>query len=284
MLTFTLWLVVLTGAHAVSTDTNDPEPPAPMTVMTFNLRYASEEGENRWSDRRSAVVDVIRESNPDLIGTQEGLYEQLRDLERALPHYRWIGLGRRGGSADEHMAVFYRTERFEPLAYDHFWLAETPDRIGSRSFDADLPRMVTWVRFEDRRAGRRIELWNTHLDHRSQHAREEGAKLLLQRIDDRREEVPLVLTGDFNAPANDHVHRLLTADGALADTFDFAARPGPEHGTFHGFAGVPLRRGRIDWILTRGAWTCERVAIVTEAVGGRYPSDHFPVIATLRVR
>ena len=66
----------------------------------------------------------IRQVAPDLIGTQEGLYEQLKDLASDLPDYEWIGLAAKGGVVGEFMAVFYLRLRFEPLGYDDFWLSD----------------------------------------------------------------------------------------------------------------------------------------------------------------
>src|SRR4051812_27759303 len=109
--------------------TAQPAPPAaapsgPLTIMTFNLRFASDKAPNAWPVRRPVMKDCIRSVNPDLFGTQEGLYAQLKDMETDLAgDYAWLGLGRDGGSRGEFMAVFYRKDRFEPMEYDHFWLS-----------------------------------------------------------------------------------------------------------------------------------------------------------------
>ena len=259
-------------------------PSEPITVMTYNLRYASEKGENRWSARVDLSAKTIRDSGADLIGTQEGLYHQLVDLEERLPAYRWVGLGRRGGSRGEHMAVFYRRDRFEALEYDHFWLSETPREIGSKSFDADLPRMLTWVRFRDRATDRVFVLANTHFDHRSQNARERSAHLVAEWAGKIDAATPLVLTGDFNAEAKTNLaYGLLVNDELFSDTFSTAREKGEDHGTFHGFSGTPSKRGRIDWILTRGPLTCDATSIVADGEDGRWPSDHFPVVARVRL-
>jgi len=99
--------------------------PAALTVMTYNLKFASTNPPNAWPARRPLVREVIRQIAPDVIGTQEGLYEQLKDIAADLPEYDWIGLGRNGGSRDEFMAVFFRKGRLEPLEFDHFWLSDT---------------------------------------------------------------------------------------------------------------------------------------------------------------
>src|SRR5688572_6958858 len=119
-------------------------------VMTFNLRYASDSKPNSWGERRPVMKECIQESDADIIGTQEGVYRQLKDLETDLPQYRWIGLGREGGSKGEFMAIFYKPEKFEPLEFDHYWLSDTPDVIGSSTWGNKNRRIVTWVRFKEK--------------------------------------------------------------------------------------------------------------------------------------
>lgn len=277
-----LWLLV--APDPPETAGREARSGVPLTVMTFNLRYASEIEQPRWSERRDLAAATIRRESPDVVGTQEGLYDQLRDLEERLDGYRWIGLGREGGSRGEHMAIFYRTARLEPLEYDHFWLSPTPRVIGSRCFDATLPRMVTWVRFRERETDREMVVANTHFDHESQIARERSAHLLRDWAAGVERTTPCIVTGDFNAEARRNlVYGLLVDDDQFDDTFVTAREAGEDHGTFHGFSGTPWRRGRIDWILTRGPWSCERAAIVTLGEDDRWPSDHFPVVARLRL-
>lgn len=47
-----------------------------LKVMTFNVRYASDEGAERWAARRPVMVELIRRAVPDVIGTQELLQRQ----------------------------------------------------------------------------------------------------------------------------------------------------------------------------------------------------------------
>src|SRR4051812_28967639 len=194
-----------------------------LTVMTFNLRYASATPPNAWWQRREAMRECIASVNPDVFGTQEGLYAQLKDIEQDLKDYAWVGLGRDGGSMGEFMAVFYRKDRFEPLAYDHFWLSDTPDVIGSSTWGNSVKRMVTWVRFRDRQSGKEFYFINTHFDHEVQLAREKSATLLRKRIEDLKTDLPVILTGDFNAPAEKNpAYKILTADNFLKDTWKLA--------------------------------------------------------------
>ena len=173
--------------------------------------------------------------SPDLIGTQEGLYQQLKDLAADLPQYEWIGLGRDGGSRGEFMAVFYRKDRFEPLEYDHFWLSDTPEVIASSTWGNTNRRMVTWARFRDRKTGQEFYFWNTHLDHALQPAREKAALLINQRIHALKTSLPILLVGDFNSTAGaNKVYDILVRDGGLMDSWDATSKRANEgYNTFH---------------------------------------------------
>jgi endonuclease/exonuclease/phosphatase family metal-dependent hydrolase len=264
---------------------NVPATTNSLCVMTFNLRYASPRPPNAWPQRRPGMRACIERMNPDLIGTQEGLYPQLKDLAADLPAYEWIGTGRDGGSRGEFMAVFYRRERFEPLEYDHFWLSDTPNVVASSTWGNQNRRMVTWVRFRDRQSGGEFYFWNTHLDHAIQVAREKGAALIRERVDTLKTTLPVLLVGDFNATAGaNKAYDILVNAGGFTDTWTVAAvRRNEGVNSFHGFQGPRPGGERIDWILARGPVTADATEIVTFQQDGQYPSDHFPVVAWLKL-
>lgn len=264
---------------------------ADLRVMSFNLRTPFIlDGPNHWTFRDEMVVDTIRRFQPDLLGTQECVASQAWYLYDALPGYDFVGAGRNDGHAGGEMcAIFYRLDRFRRLDSGHFWLSETPDKPGSKGWDAMWRRMVTWVELESRRTGRRFVFFNTHFDSNGDTARLESAKLLRQRIDDITRGNPAIVTGDFNTPADSAPYRiLLSPDQApsqpLIDTWRdvhaFSTARG-NTGTRHGFGGS-LRGPRIDWILTTDGFDTLAADIDHSRYGSRYPSDHFPVTATLR--
>jgi endonuclease/exonuclease/phosphatase family metal-dependent hydrolase len=61
-----------------------PAAPTDLHVMSFNVRYATGRTPNSWAQRRPAMRDLLTAERPDLIGTQEGLAPQLRDIEADL--------------------------------------------------------------------------------------------------------------------------------------------------------------------------------------------------------
>ncbi|MFF7132579.1 endonuclease/exonuclease/phosphatase family protein [Streptomyces sp. NPDC008196] len=254
-----------------------------LDVMTFNLRFASTSEPNSWAVRRPVMRRLLRQQAPTLMGTQEGLYQQLRDIHADLGrHYDWIGTGREGGSHDESTAIFYDTRRLVPVEHDTHWLSDTPRVVGSNTWGAALPRIVTWVRFRDRAGGgREFHVLNTHFDHVSQYARERSAQFLGRRIAAFDPATPVLATGDFNAAAHDNrAYDTLLATG-LVDTWDAAAERGEPYATFHGYKPLTPGGERIDWILATPGTTVHRAWIDTFALNGQFPSDHLPVQATV---
>jgi endonuclease/exonuclease/phosphatase family metal-dependent hydrolase len=218
------------------------------------------------------------------MGTQEGVYHQVRDLAADLPEYDWIGTGRDGGSRGEFMAIYYRRERFEPLAYDHFWLSDTPEVIASSTWGNTNRRMVTSVRFKDRRSDKVFHLWNTHLDHALQPAREKAAELIKTRLAKIPSNEPVILMGDFNAEATRNpVYDTLTQGIGFTDSwFTAAQRKNETLNSFNGFAKPVFNSARIDWILYRGEAEVALAEVVVDgSPEGRQPSDHHPVLARM---
>ncbi len=253
-------------------------PAETLRVASYNVRYpASGDGANLWELRRELFVSSVRALDPDLMGTQELFALQAKYLVEKAPEYSWFGLSRQGNSEDEHMGVFYKPSKLTLLDSGHFWLSETPSVPASMSWDVTLPRMVTWGLFESKATRRRFYFANTHFPHRGQDAaaRLNCAKIIAERLTHVPNSTPIILTGDFNAPAGGDVHQLLAA--SLTDSWTAAPQRFGPTGTFHGFSGKP-GADRIDWILTRG-FTPLLAQTATLESAGKYPSDHFPVLA-----
>ncbi|MEU5541426.1 endonuclease/exonuclease/phosphatase family protein [Streptomyces sioyaensis] len=254
-----------------------------LRVMTFNLRYASDARPHSWTERRPVMRALLRREVPHVLGTQEGLYGQLRDIAQDLgPHYAWVGTGRAGGSKDEFAAVFYDLRRLEPVEYDHFWLSDTPYLIGSATWGNTVIRMATWVRFRGLRTEREFYVLNTHLDHAHQYARERSAALITERLAGLDPTLPRIVTGDFNVAAHKNsVYDAMLGGGSLVDSWDAAAERSPQYATFHGYRPLVPDGDRVDWILTSPGMRCRRATINTYSAHGQYPSDHLPVQALL---
>lgn len=275
-----LWIASTQAMPIAAADSTDT------TVLSFNIRYGlADDGPDSWPHRRGLVCRTIDAHAPAVFGVQECLTGQAEVLHNAFPEYEFTGMGRDDGDqAGEMCALFTLRERYEVLDRGVFWLSETPEVVGSRSWDAALHRIATWVKLRDRRCRPEVlYVFNTHFDHVGEEARHRSAQLLATRIVDITRGAPVILMGDFNADAEGSPPHDALVGPALRDSWTSATAAERERGTgtFHGFSGQ-TRRGRIDWILTSPDLPCRDAGIDRTAYAGRYPSDHFPVWAVIR--
>lgn len=262
-----------------------------VTVMSYNIRYGTApDGENHWDKRKAFLVETVKAANPDLLGTQETLPDQRTYLAEQLPTYGVFAAGRDDGKeSGEMMAVYWRKERFEKLDGGHFWLSETPDKPGSKSWDSVFPRLATWVKLRDLKSrGAKPILWvNTHFDHRGKQARLEAARIVREKLATLGKDCSLIVTGDFNAAEGSDPYKALFDPlgdrvSPVVDTFRVAhPKPGADEGTASGFKAAATKGNRIDWIACSRDWTVRKSDIDRTARDGRTPSDHFAVIAVL---
>jgi len=249
-----------------------------MDVMSFNLRYDTPaDGENSWKNRLDSVVSLIQEESPAIIGAQEILAHMLEDIIVSLPHFKMTGEVREDGG--EYSPIFYDASLFEKLKGGTFWLSETPNIKGSKSWQTACPRICTWAEFKDA-TGKKFRFFNTHLDHKSEEAQIKGIDLIVQKIKemDALENMPTLLTGDFNVYPGHTVIKFLNEKSGLKNSF--GDDPEKIGSTFHGFnggdKGLP-----IDYIFHSKEIKLQEVRVNREKTKGAYPSDHYPVIAKI---
>jgi len=264
-----------------------------LKVMSFNIRFGTaNDGPNHWDRRKEFLLETIKTFGPDLLGTQETLGFQMEFLAQGLPDHEAWGVGRDDGkTSGEYSALFYRKSRFAKVDGGHFWLSETPQTAGSRSWDAALPRMVSWVRLQEKSPGPKppkpILFLNTHFDHRGTRARLESALLIVKKIKEMTKDEDIVLTGDFNADEGSEPYKALfeaseNQSPLLIDPFrKVYPEKGSAEGTFSNFRASATRGARIDWIGVSSNWKVVGASIDRTSRSGKTPSDHFPVTATL---
>ncbi len=257
-------------------------------LMTYNLKFASPTFEPSWKVRREMQIDMIRKYDPDIIGTQEGLKEQIDYLADQLTDYVVIGEGRKGGDDDEHMAIFFKRDKFRLREMQSFQLSKTPEIIGSGP--EVNPRMVSWIRLaminrpnegeesqypQDYRGHwentREFYVFNTHFFNGSKDtlARLNASKLILERVNALNRfgawtaERPVFLMGDFNCRPGSAPYKTLVGnnDSANPDLLNNAFED-PK---------------KIDWILYKGAVNVLKYEDVDYNEDGVYPSDHKPI-------
>ena len=257
--------------------------------MSFNIRYDEpRDGVNAWPNRKQKVADVIRFHKADIVGVQEALLSQLRDLEMLLPDFAWCGVGRDDGKeAGEYSAILYRKSRSRLLKTETFWLSPEPDKPGSKGWDAAYPRIVTWARFRDQVSGRTFYHFNTHFDHRGERARVESASLILRRVGEIAGGQPFLLTGDFNVRDDTEAYKTLKAGTSSIHITD--ARHATLNGHFGGDSTFndfkELQPGnKIDYIFIRDGIRVLEHGVLSDRWNGLWASDHLPVIAEIIIQ
>jgi endonuclease/exonuclease/phosphatase family metal-dependent hydrolase len=276
-----------TGAAAQpSGESRVPEDGMTLDVMTFNIRTAEgRDGDDAWPFRKQLVVETIRQALPDVLGLQEVLAEQTQYLESELPEYRWLGVDRglNGGTGlSEATPIFYRYDELVPIESGTFWLGDEPRRSSGRRRGS---RIVTWARFHHLATAQQVYVFNTHLSLRGGRGQVDAIQRIGERIAGLPEGSAVIVMGDFNAVAGSSEAWQAAMSQGLRDTWRIASeRHGPAV-TSNGFGPPPDEwEGRIDWILVGGSIEVPSVATIIHSVADRYPSDHYPVLATLKVQ
>ena len=260
-----------------------------LNVMTFNIRLNTATDDlDAWPYRKDKVASQILFHNVHLLGVQEALHDQMVDLSERLPAFKYVGVGRDDGKEKgEYSAIFYDTARLQLLQSKTFWLSETPAIPGSKSWDAAITRIVSWAKFKDKKTRKIFFAFNTHFDHMGKVARRESAKIILNKVKEIAGTTPALITGDFNSEPADEPIQVITDKKnplCLTDTKEISATPhyGPT-GTFNGFKSKEKNDQPIDYIFIRGKWKVLKHATISQSWEGRFASDHFAVLATLKL-
>jgi endonuclease/exonuclease/phosphatase family metal-dependent hydrolase len=264
-----------------------PTPPPDLQVMTYNIRRRMTgplvRPADRWREREPRMQRLLRAERPSLLGTQEVMPSQLSTLTTALgPSYRVLGHGRDRNGQGEGCPILFDADRLELLAWEQLALSDDPAARGSRSWGNLVPRVAVHAEFRDRATSARFVAINTHFDHLSRASRVRAAEFLRRRVADQS--LPAVVTGDLNADDDSPALGELFDDDQLVDAWETASeRSSPRWGTFPNYGSVRWAAKRIDWIAVTPDIEVRNVGINARRFDGRWPSDHLPVQAVLRI-
>jgi endonuclease/exonuclease/phosphatase family metal-dependent hydrolase len=211
-----------------------------------------------------------------------------------LPEYAFYGPGRDDGKKGECSGVFYRKSRLEKNDEGSFWLSDTPEKPGTSFYVAPkgkpkaVPRIASWVKLTDKDSGRKFVLLNMHWDHISEPAREKSGALVRKRLAKLAGDLPLIVMGDLNAHEDSPGVRELVGENdstgrKLRDSFrELRPERSPNEASFNDWKGT-VKGSRIDFILHTSEFTPVAAEIVRTSYDGHWPSDHYPVVATLKL-
>jgi endonuclease/exonuclease/phosphatase family metal-dependent hydrolase len=261
-------------------------------VMSFNIRnsHARDEDHNKWPNRKELVYEVIRKYAPDILGLQEVNRFQLDDIKQIFPEYENVGMGSKGESNGQFSSIHYSKKRFSKKESGDFWLSETPSEL-SKDWGSAHHRICTWVALFDKETQKIIYSYNTHLDDGSRKAREKSAQLIMKHIHKHARTNPFIVMGDFNAPEDSTLLNYISGRSKLTshphlhavDSFRILHPKTKDVGTYNGFIGKS-NGPKIDYIMVKPDIEVIEASILKSNRKGRYPSDHFPVTAQLRIK
>ena len=283
--------------------------------MSFNVRGAYPERSKSylWENRAQFNVETIQQHDPDIIGFQEILTPNETYYAEQLPEY-CATVGRPDGYHGQwitHNPIYYKADRWTLIDEGGFFFSDTPD-IWSKGWDAAYVRGATWVRLQSTFSGSQIIHINAHFDHVGEVARVESTRLLLKRLPSFIDGLPTILTADFNSrawsppdeatltypppvrrellPPGGTVHGVLLAADFRDTYYEAGHQDQLNMNTFHGFLGdeFPPCTLRIDWVMIRDGVgqtiDTDDFKILRDAKPPIYPSDHYPIMATLHLR
>ena len=291
---------------------NRPPKIAEIDVLCYNIRLmpGNDKGRNHWSKRKKFLADSIRDAKADIVCVQEAYREQIDFIHSHVAGLTEVGVGREDGvEAGEYSAILFRNHLFTLEDSGTFWLSSTPSKVGSTTWGNGVTRICTWAKLTHIESGKRIDFFNTHFDRQSEECRRRGMALIARTIAERpKPHGHVILAGDFDAAEDSWAYRYITgqtgdsdvlpddpttedvdpvaasAPIVLRDTFRVLHPDESEVGTFHGFSGE-ARGGKIDHIFVESEGCSVKAAEIWRLNrDGWYPSDHFPVRATLRFR
>ena len=265
------------GNVTLKDEVTDPET---LRVMSFNVC-----GWN-YKNIKNLVPRLIAEYSPDVVGLQECTYDWYKKLSKALPEYAFVGVGRDNGElgkdCGEMTAILYKKDQYTLVDSGTFWLSETPDEP-SYGWDADYLRICTWVILKDNETGKEFAHFNTHLenfdDGTGKTACENGAKMVTEKALEL--DMPVIMTGDWNVEKDTDIYSGVLSAG-FRDAQDEAAN------TMDGVT-CPAEAGgdtgeHIDYIfLSAQVASVSTYKILHDSYDGKYPSDHYPIYADLKL-
>lgn len=266
-------------------------------VVSFNLkRNMFMAKKNKWEDRKDLAADLINELDAGIVGVQEMLPTMKEDFGKIFDKkFTIIGEGRYGGRKplnDEHSDILLNNNKVKILSHKTFWLSKNPEKQCSKAFLAFFPRICTVAEILLKDSNQRIRVYNTHLDHISGFARKLGVKIILEYMNryNNIEPLPTILMGDMNSTPNGKAIKILRNNLHnyksihLTDVYTHYS-DGKPFNTFHNFKGTQnAKKNPIDYMFVSDDFEIKKSYISTENYNGQYPSDHYPLVALLKLK
>jgi endonuclease/exonuclease/phosphatase family metal-dependent hydrolase len=252
---------------ACTTSATSPQR-RPLRIVTFNIWHDM----GNWPARRALLIEELRKADADVIALQE----VLEDSAKSLPNQAETLAAALGG----YSVHFTSTDAVgAPRRYGNAILSRLPVLDTAERKLEPLNDYRTALRARVRAGSQSIDVVNTHLAWQ-----DDAGPVRARQIADLmawlpRGGAPLIVLGDFNAPLSDSGLAALTSP-RFASALPLNSAPT----TLNPAKGHKPRV--IDHIFfERAHFAAESAHVIGDRpVNGEYPSDHFGVVASLRIR
>ncbi|WP_234364226.1 exonuclease/endonuclease/phosphatase family protein [Lunatibacter salilacus] len=166
-------------------------------IATYNIQYENPPVESKSrSDRAPHAINLIRFYEMDILGPEEGIYNQ---TEYSSSEFSFPRLGTDSDQTDsKHVCspVFYNPEKFELLEHSSFSLSTSPSK------NSEDDKICSWGKFKGK-DGKEFYVFNVYFDTNESEERVSSKREILEKINAiNKEHLPCILTGDFNLSEN----------------------------------------------------------------------------------
>ncbi len=255
-------------------------------VMSFNTMcdFCGRDGFDNFDSRKKSIKSIIETEKADLVSLQEVRSgSQVEYFFSDSKNYELIFYNNFLLSyADPALAI--NKDRFKILTKGQFWLGPKKGEF-SIGWKYAIPRLVQWVKLEDKIKKQKLVFIGTHFDNRVENM-VGSAQMVNEFIQDQK--VPVIFAGDTNCTVDFKGYAKLTKS-QLINSYD-------QHSETRNIASSTdnknlcyLRKGktfpecRVDHILYSkdSPWKVNNWSVNTYKAEGalNFPSDHRPVSA-----
>jgi endonuclease/exonuclease/phosphatase family metal-dependent hydrolase len=246
-----------------------PRDSQSLRVVSYNIWH---DAGGRWPERRGLLTTLLRDLSADVVALQE----VLEDSAKGLPNQATT-LAIALGYPEVHFVAV--EPEGAPKRYGNAILTRLPVIEVARRNLLPLSDYRTAIRVRVRSAAGPVDVVGTHLAWQP-----EAGPVRAQQLADLlawlpRDDVPLILMGDFNAPLDDRGLAVLDPQRFIS-ALPAGAAP-TTLSTAHGHAPRVIDHIFVE----REDFAVREARVIGDTpVEGLLPSDHFGVVADLRTR